>query len=231
MAKETEGIGELSEEVILERIKYILRMARFIQDDKATVKFASYLAELFKWNKKINLTSIVSLDELIEKQLLDSLIPLRLGSELIQNYSVLLDIGSGGGFPALPLKIAKGNNISVHMVESRIKKVNFLKHIVRKLELNDINAWCGKFPLESHEENFSEHFDIVTTKAVKPDASICNAICKVLKEQGQAIFYRLFEEDDYKMIKSCGLIVAEEISYILPISRGKRTLTVIRRKS
>jgi len=227
MAKETE---ELSEEVILERIKYILRMARFIQDDKATVKFASYLAELLKWNKKINLTSVVSLDELIEKQLLDSLIPLRLGSELIQNNAILLDIGSGGGFPALPLKIARGN-ISVYMVESRIKKVNFLKHIARKLELKDINAWCGKFPFEAHEENFPEHFDIVTTKAVKPDASICNAICKLLKENGQAIFYRSFEDDDYKMIKSCGLIVAEEISYILPLSRGKRTLTVIRRKS
>lgn len=230
MAKETAEISEISEEVILERIKYILRMARFIQDDRATVKFASYLAELLRWNKKINLTSVVNLDELIEKQLLDSLIPLRLGSELIQNNAILLDIGSGGGFPAMPLKIARGN-LSVHMVESRIKKVNFLKHMARKLELNDINAWCGKFPLESHEKNFPGHFDIVTTKAVKPDVSICSAIGKVLKENGQAIFYRLFEDDDYKMIKSCGLIVAEEISYILPLSKGKRTLTVIRRKS
>src|SRR5512147_37598 len=89
-----------------------------------------YLVELKKWNRKINLTAIRDERDIIVKHLLDSLSYIK-GFEPIER-PMLLDMGSGAGFPALPIKVARPE-ISVVLVESVKKKASFLRHIIRTL--------------------------------------------------------------------------------------------------
>ncbi|MEK7314264.1 MAG: 16S rRNA (guanine(527)-N(7))-methyltransferase RsmG, partial [Deltaproteobacteria bacterium] len=92
--------------------------------------FLIYLEELKKWNEKINLTSLRSDRDITVKHFLDSLTVARFLKD--NNVSSLLDIGSGGGFPGIPLKIVMPE-LKVTLLEAIEKKVNFLKHIIRTL--------------------------------------------------------------------------------------------------
>ena len=99
-------------------------------------KFSIHAIELSKWNQKINLTAITDPMEVAVKHFLDAIAPIP---DIPPNGS-LLDIGSGGGFPGIPLKICLPS-VSVTMIDASRKKVNFLKHMIRTLELENIYAF------------------------------------------------------------------------------------------
>ncbi len=122
--------------------------------------FLKYLSELKAWNKKINLTSIENDREIILRHFLDSLIPYR----YIKGSKKLLDIGSGAGFPGIPIKI-HDPSIDVTLVDSVEKKVHFLKHIIRILELTRIEAVWGRVEEKSMIERYSASFDCVISRA------------------------------------------------------------------
>ena len=108
-------------------------------------QFLAYLALLLKWNRKMNLTALRSPREIIIHHFLDSLLLLP---HLPQNAR-LLDIGSGAGFPGLPLKIARPG-LTIDLVEATAKKVSFLKEAVRRLGLSGMNVipvFLGKEPM------------------------------------------------------------------------------------
>ncbi|MDH4227111.1 MAG: 16S rRNA (guanine(527)-N(7))-methyltransferase RsmG [Deltaproteobacteria bacterium] len=123
-------------------------------------KFLVYLDELKKWNKKINLTSIEGDEEIIKRHFLDSLTPYP----LIKEASSLLDIGSGGGFPGLPLKIVLPH-LKVTLVDSVEKKVFFLKHAIRTLGLANIEALKLRAGDEESKDMFGS-FDCVISRAL-----------------------------------------------------------------
>ncbi len=95
--------------------------------------FAVHAQELANWNRKINLTAIIDPFEIAVKHFIDSLA----AAQMIPCNVTMLDIGSGGGFPGIPLKILKPN-LSVTLIDASRKKVNFLKHICRTLKLDNI---------------------------------------------------------------------------------------------
>jgi 16S rRNA (guanine527-N7)-methyltransferase len=101
--------------------------------EEAGLQFETYYQELILWNKKINLTRITEREKVFIEHFLDSLIPER----FIPSKSSLIDLGSGGGFPGLPLKIIRPD-LSVTLVDSSLKKVLFLRYLVRLLNLRDI---------------------------------------------------------------------------------------------
>jgi 16S rRNA (guanine527-N7)-methyltransferase len=101
--------------------------------------FKTYLMELKRWGSKTNITAIRDDLEIVIKHFVDSLSPLK----YIPQGSSLLDIGSGGGFPGIPLKIANPS-LDVTLLDSTLKKVNFQKHIIRLLHLNNIKAVHGR---------------------------------------------------------------------------------------
>lgn len=209
-------------------IKEVFRIARYLQDDSKTEKMTSYISELLKWNRKINLTGTEDIMELAEKQLFDSCMPVKWQIEKLYENSTLLDIGSGGGFPAIPLKIMRPG-LKIHLVESRMKKVNFLKHISRFLNLTDIQVHCSRFPFIDSQELIEEKIDIITTKAVKPDIGIFSAMNQLLSDDGIVLLYRRFTKKEEEMIKEGGFKIGEEISYLLPKSRSRRTITILRK--
>jgi len=121
-------------------------------------KFASLLAELERWNKKVNLTAIRDADEMITAHLLDSLValPFLYGNRI-------LDIGTGAGFPGLPLAICEPQR-HFELLDSNNKKIMFVQHAVTLLGLDNVS------PIKARTEDYApaERFDTVIARAVGP---------------------------------------------------------------
>ena len=124
-------------------------------------QFAAYREELLKWNEKTNLISEKSAQEIVSRHFLDSLTALKfIGSENIR----IIDIGCGAGFPGIPLKIASPA-LQLYLLETNRKKVSFLKHIIRLLNLADT------FVLHERVENlltvaqWKDFFDVLISRA------------------------------------------------------------------
>ncbi|WP_297213034.1 MULTISPECIES: 16S rRNA (guanine(527)-N(7))-methyltransferase RsmG [Thermodesulfovibrio] len=140
-------------------------------------KFMIYLKELKKWNKSYNLTSIDNEREIIIKHFLDSLLYL---CYIPQKFAYIADIGSGAGFPGMPIAIARPY-LHVTLIEPSWKKCAFLKNIKRKIGIKNVDVLQGK------AEEVDKTYDIITTRAlwsIKDFVKRCNAL---LKEEGYFI--------------------------------------------
>jgi 16S rRNA (guanine527-N7)-methyltransferase len=128
---------------------------------EAVLRLEMLVDELLRWNARRNLTAITDRCEVLEKHLVDSLTLLPDA----RKAKSLLDIGSGAGFPALPLKIACPD-LSVVSVDAVGKKVDFQRHVARILGLTDFVAWHGRIEdLQDHTE-YRTGFDLVTARAL-----------------------------------------------------------------
>ena len=128
--------------------------------DKQQELFEKYYSLLIEYNKKFNLTAITEREEVINKHFVDS--SLSCGKVCGQ---ALLDVGSGGGFPAIPLKIMN-DNLSVTMLEATGKKCEFLKTVVKELGLTNVTVINGRAEDIAKDERYREKFDCVTARAV-----------------------------------------------------------------
>lgn len=122
--------------------------------------FVAYLRELKVWNTKINLTSIDTDREIISRHFVDSLIPLK----YLGGCTKLLDIGAGGGFPGLPLKIAYPA-LEVTLVDKVEKKVFFMRHAIRTLGVKGAEAVAGRVEDPAFIKKYGGKFDCVISRA------------------------------------------------------------------
>ncbi len=129
--------------------------------DEQVKKFYEYEKELLEWNEKINLTNIVEENEIILKHFVDSATIVK----HIENGKKIADIGTGAGFPGIPLKIIK-NDIEVFLIDSLNKRIIFLENIIKNLGLNNTKAIHARVEEIGHDEKFRQQFDIVTSRAV-----------------------------------------------------------------
>ena len=145
-------------------------------------KFERYLELLLEWNEKFNLTAITEKDEIEEKHFLDSL-------ELLKFFKIenknLLDVGSGAGFPGIPLAIAEPTS-KVTLLEANGKKVSFLQFAVKELNLPNVEIIQGR----AEELNKREQFDIVTARAVKELNILLEISFHLIKVGGCFIAYK-----------------------------------------
>ena len=130
-------------------------------DQNKTEQFTVHAAELIKWNRKINLTAITRPKDVALKHFLDSSIP----SLLIAPGAKILDIGSGGGFPGIPLKILMPS-LSVMMIDASRKKVSFLKHVIRTLKLENIEARHERAEELAKKQIAANSFDVIISRAL-----------------------------------------------------------------
>ena len=185
-----------------------------------------YLAELKKWNQKFNLTAIREEREIITKHFIDSFSYLK-GFKPGPGKA-LLDMGSGAGFPALPIKIA-APALSVIMVESVRKKGTFLRHIIRTLRLEGVevlDARTGALLPEHHAR-----YDIVTARAFADMGTALKEGSLFLKPGGLMILSRGPAEtvsDD--TVAEQGMLVKARHKIILPGSDAPRALWVFQKK-
>lgn len=151
-------------------------------DNQKIEKFAIHAQELMKWNQKKNLTAITDPFEVAVKHFLDSILPLK----IIPSNGSLLDIGSGGGFPGIPLKISLPS-LSVTLIDASRKKVSFLKHIIRILELKNINAFHIRAEEFAKKPDIAKSFNVIISRALSSMTNFTLTALPFLKKEGVII--------------------------------------------
>lgn len=194
---------------------------------KQLESFTIYANELCKWNRKINLTSIILPEEIAIKHFLDSLTILK----YTDITGVLLDIGSGGGFPGIPLKIMSPDTrvVSVDAVE---KKINFQRHIVRTLALTGFTALHSR--VENLIPEYTANFTCVVSRAFADITEFVKHALPLLAEQGVIIAMKGKEgrneaEAATEELKKLGAAVTAVHEFELPILKDLRSLIIIRK--
>lgn len=167
-------------------------------DNQRIDKFAIHALELMKWNQKTNLTAITDPFEVAVKHFLDSIVPVK----IIPSNASLLDIGSGGGFPGIPLKISLPS-LSVTLIDASRKKVSFLKHIIRILELKNIDALHIRAEEFANKPGIAKNFDVIISRALSSMTSFALTALPFLKKEGVIIAMRgNVSGDDIQLLRS-----------------------------
>ena len=130
-------------------------------EEEQGLLFTRYFQEIIAWNEKINLLSRRSSEDVLLANAIDSLTVLR---SIPSQEGALLDLGSGGGFPGIPLKIARPE-LKVTLLESSRKKTSFLKHIIRVLPLRETMVIHDRVENLLANEAYKDAFDVVISKA------------------------------------------------------------------
>ena len=145
-------------------------------------KFYSYMQLLLEWNKKINLTAITDENEIILKHFIDSLTI----SKHIESESYIIDVGTGAGFPGIPLKIIR-EDVKIVLLDSLNKRISFLNEIIKALNLENIEAIHGRAEEIAKNKKYREKFNIVTSRAVANLSTLSEYMLPLTKVSGKAI--------------------------------------------
>ena len=156
-------------------------------NEKQLFQFYRYYELLIDWNEKINLTAITEFEEVLKKHFLDSI---SIGRIMKQGDSVsVLDIGTGAGFPGIPIKIAFPDT-KVTLLDSLNKRVNFLNHVIHELELDNIFALHGRAEDFAKKKEMREQFDLCVSRAVANLSSLSEFCLPYVKLGGSFISYK-----------------------------------------
>ncbi len=188
-----------------------------------------FLAELLRWNARVNLTSIRGYDEAIEKHLLDSLLLLP----HIVTAESLLDMGSGGGLPGIPVAIARPQ-LKIMSVDSVGKKINFQKHIKRTFGLANFSAQQSRIESLADGVVKPEKFDLVVSRAFSSLDTFLEFAAPLLKVGGRAIAMKGPEgecelADASVTVDRLGYFDPEVIKYKLPFSGAVRQFIILKK--
>jgi len=183
-------------------------------------QFMRYLVHLIEWNKAINLTAIIDPKEIIIKHFVDSLAAL-IATSFPQNV-VVLDVGSGGGFPGIPLKIVR-SDLRLILIEPVQKKCSFLNSVIGLLKLHDVSTFPGT--IEQYAKQPLRHLiDTVVVRALRFE-EIRKYIPALLTSQGKVILYRTETIKKEEIGEEFRLV--SETALILPQGSGKRVVSVV----
>lgn len=192
--------------------------------------FSVFLSELEFWGKKINLTGLSSRERIVKELLLDSIIP----ASFLPDMGDLLDVGSGAGFPSIPLKILKPT-LRFYLVEARSKRVAFLKEVIRKIPLSDVSVFRGR--MEASGELLSvEGYDTITARALAPLKETLTRCVPYLRTGGVMVtFLGTQAQEEVKRssmeIEKYGLTILKSLPYKLPDKKDSRTICFFKKNA
>jgi 16S rRNA (guanine527-N7)-methyltransferase len=197
-------------------------------DEAKLALLEAYLDELCRWNIRMNLVGPASRDRIVRELMLDSLV----AYPLLPDRGKLLDVGSGAGFPALPLKIC-GSEMEFLLVEPIQKRVNFLKHVIRTVGIAGISVVRGRIESTPGRLN-PAGYDVVTTKAMAPFDRTIQLCGRHVARGGMLLtFHGETPEKTFNnsavQLKAEGLTLDRLVAYRLPGVPTLRHLAVLRK--
>lgn len=196
-------------------------------EDKQVEKFFSYMNLLIEWNQKINLTTIIEPKEIIIKHFVDCGTILK----YLKNGETIIDIGTGAGFPGIPVKILN-ENLNVTLVDSLNKRIIFLNEVCAALNLENIQLIHSRAEDLAKNKEYREKFDKSVSRAVANLSTLSEYDLPFIKIGGQMIAMKGFEIEEElknaeKAINILGGKIKEVNKFTLINTDNKRSIVVI----
>lgn len=191
-------------------------------------KYYNYMNLLLEWNEKINLTAIIEPREIILKHFVDSLTI----AKYIKDDEKLIDVGTGAGFPGIPLSIVK-ENTDIVLLDSLNKRINFLQEVKENLKLKNITTIHGRAEEFGKNKKERETYDIATSRAVAPLNILLEYLLPLVKVGGTAICMKGSNIEEVENAKNALEILGGQIEKIeeitLPNSDIKRNIIIVKK--
>ena len=192
-------------------------------------QFDRYFELLIEWNRVMNLTGITEYDEVNLKHFTDSLTIVRIKE--MKNVSTLIDVGTGAGFPGIPIKIAFPN-IKVTLLDSLNKRIKFLNQVVEELDLKDVVTLHGRAEDYAKKQEYREQFDLCVSRAVANLSTLSEYCLPFVKKEGCFISYKSADSDEEieqskKALDILGGKIEKVDKFMLPGSDMGRALVMV----
>lgn len=216
----------------LEKFKNGLQQLHIELSEKQMEQFLQYYEMLIEKNKVMNLTAITEFDEVVEKHFLDS-VSLTQQLDLHQSLKVL-DLGTGAGFPGIPLKIVFPE-LEIILMDSLNKRVLFLQDVISSLQLQNIEAVHGRAEEAAKNKKYRESFDLCVSRAVANISTLSEYCLPFVKIGGSFISYKSSTiedelKDGKKGIAILGGKVKDVYKFTLSDSKLQRSFVIIEKE-
>ena len=216
----------------LDSFKQALEELEIQLSEKQINQFIQYYELLVEWNKVMNLTGITEWEEVVQKHFVDSLTLIH-AVDLTESYKVL-DLGTGAGFPGIPLKIAFPH-LEIVLLDSLNKRIKFLNEVIAQLWLTGITAYHGRAEEFAKKAEYREQFDLVVSRAVANLSTLSEYCIPYVKIGGYFVSYKSGDvqeelEKSEKAIDILGGCLEDVEEFTLPQSDISRTLVVIEKE-
>ena len=213
-------------EIFSEELKIKAKQIEIELTKEQIEKYYNYMDLLLEWNGKINLTAIIDPKEIILKHFVDSLTI----AKYIKDDEKLIDVGTGAGFPGIPLSIVK-ENTDIVLLDSLNKRINFLEEIKQNLKLKNITTIHGRAEEFGKNKNEREKYDIATSRAVASLNILLEYLLPLVKVGGRAICMKGSNIEEVENAKNALEILGGKIEKIeeitLPNSDIKRNIIIV----
>lgn len=192
-------------------------------------KFYRYQKLLLEWNEKINLTAITAPEEIVLKHFIDSLTI----EKYLKKGAYIVDVGTGAGFPGIPLKIVR-KDVKVVLVDSLNKRISFLNTLIKELELENVIAVHSRAEEFGKNGEYREAFDMATSRAVANLSTLSEYLLPLVKIGGISVCMKgseIKEELEHSK-KAIAILGGKDINvdeFNLPNSDIKRNIVIIKK--
>lgn len=219
----------MEEEIFKNKLKNAVSTLEINLNEEQLEQFYNYKKLVIEWNEKINLTAITDDFEFIIKHFVDSLTI----NKYIEKEKTIIDIGTGAGFPGIPLKIL--NNNKIVLFDSLNKRLKVLEDIIEKIKLNNIETLHGRAEETFKNKEYREKYDIATSRAVASLNVLVELMLPAVKVGGKCICMKgnnaeIEIEEAREAIKVLGGKIDKVEKIILPEMNLERTIIIIKKE-
>lgn len=214
-----------------DKLQCELKLLSIKLEENELNKFYKYFQLLVEWNKIMNLTSITKMDEVITKHFTDSLSLIKVVSDIGKKGYRIIDVGTGAGFPGIPLKIVFPD-LNITLMDSLNKRISFLNEVISSLKLKKIEAIHGRAEDLGRDSNYREKYDFSVSRAVSNLSTLSEYCMPFVKPGGYFIPYKSGKiEEELKEAKHAIFLLGGKTehveTFLLPGTDAERSLVKI----